>query len=243
MKKNTLMEILIVLVFVGSVFGTAIKPPEVEWSRTFGGVGSDHGYSVQQTKDGGYIISGMWDFHNLSNGDLLNIKGDVWLIKTDSRGEEEWNKTFGGASRDRSEGSSVQQTKDGGYIINGPTRAYGAGKEDVWLIKTDSRGKEEWNKTFGGAENEQSYSVQQTKDGGYIITGYTQSYGAGKGDVWLIKTDSRGKEEWNETFGGGKPDLGVCVQQTKDGGYIITGLTESYGAGGEDVWLIKVNPE
>jgi hypothetical protein len=164
--------------------------------------------------------------------------GDVWLIKTDSSGNEVWNKTFGGSGNDY--GSSVQQTSDGGYVIAGSTRSYGAGEVDVWLIKTDSSGNEVWNKTFGGSRDDYGNSVGQTSDGGYIIAGETSSYLGGGGGAWLIRTDSSGNEEWNKTFGGSSSDGGSSVQQTSDGGYIFTGAIYSYEAGSYDVWLMKV---
>ncbi|UCE37745.1 MAG: Ig-like domain-containing protein [Thermoplasmata archaeon] len=194
-----------------------------QWNKTFGGDSADYGESVLQTFDGGYIIAG----HTLSFGINTPFKSNTWLIKTDSLGIETWNNTFGGIEYDR--GYSVQQTSDRGYIIAGHTYSYGAGNEDAWLIKTDSSGIETWNKTFGGSDYETSYSVQQTSDGGYITAGYTGSFGTGNDDVWLIKTDSSGAESWNNTFGGSQNDVGRCVQQTANDGYIIIGSTRSYG--------------
>ncbi len=197
------------------------------WTKTFGGSSLDVGESVQQTFDGGYIIAG-W------TGEGLH---DVYLLKTDASGNEEWVKTFGGSYAEK--GHSVIKTSNSGYIIAGYTYSFGLGESDVYLIKTDSNGNKEWSKTFGGSDDDVGYSVEQTADGGYIITGYTHATGSGDSDVYLIKTDSLGNREWSKTFGGSDYDIGYSVQQTSDGAFIITGYTESFGAGGSDVYLIK----
>ncbi|PXF50224.1 MAG: hypothetical protein C4B55_06740 [Candidatus Methanophagaceae archaeon] len=201
------------------------------WDKTFGGVGWDGAYSVQQTTDGGYIVAGFTDSYGAGGCDF-------WLVKTDANGNKVWDKTFGGA---RSDGAkSVQQTADGGYIIAGATYSYGAGVSDFWLVKTDEKGNKVWDKTFGGARSDWAESVQQTADEGFIIAS-TESYGAGVSDFWLVKTDENGNKDWDKTFGGSGFDRASSVQQTADGGFILAGRTYSYGAGSYDAWLVKTD--
>ncbi|NQT80507.1 MAG: hypothetical protein HQ555_08980 [Candidatus Aminicenantes bacterium] len=203
-----------------------------EWTKTFGGAGDDIGMSVQQTSDEGYIVVGSSD--SFGNGTK-----DAYLIKTDSSGNEEWSGIIGGTDNDI--GLSVQVTSDEGYIITGVTGSYGLGSGDVFLIKLDSLGDEEWFETFGGTSEDMGFSVQQTSDGGFIVTGYTASSGNGASDVYVIKTDSTGSEEWTNTYGGSDEDEGHSIQQTSDGGYIIVGTTDSFGAGSGDIYLIKID--
>jgi len=147
-------------------------------------------------------------------------------------------KTFGGSDYDAA--YSIQQTSDGGYIVAGVTASFGTGDEDVFLLKTDASGNLQWAETFGGVYFDVAYSVQQTSDGGYIVAGYTYSFGAGSYDVFLLKTDASGNLQWAKTFGGSGGDYAWSVQQTSDGGYIVAGFTGSFGAGG-DVFLLKTD--
>ncbi|MDA0524226.1 Ig domain-containing protein [Methanococcoides alaskense] len=193
-----------------------------EWNVTFDGGNDDYSRSVQQTSDG-YIVTG-----STNN----SVDYDVWLIKTDDTGSEEWNVTFNGGYNDHA--YSVQQTNDTGYIIAG--YADNIADRDMWLIKTDSTGSEDWNVTFDGSvEDDGAYPVQQTSDEGYIVAGYTEN--EDNRDMWLIKTNSTGSEDWNVTFDGGNHDYAYSVQQTLDG-YIVAGSTEN-GAN-NDMWLVKV---
>jgi hypothetical protein len=203
------------------------------WDKTFGGSNDDWAHLVQLTSDGGYILGGRKEAHG-------SASGDAWIVKTDAEGSELWERTFGGSDKDMI--NSVQPTSDGGYILAGGTSSYGAGGYDLWMIKTDAEGNRLWDKTFGGASLDGALSVQSTRDNGYILVGSTESYGAGSGDAWLIKTDAEGNELWNKTFGGVNWDGAWAGQPNDDGSYILAGSTNSHGAGGSDAWLIKVAP-
>ncbi len=202
----------------------------VIWAKTYGGTNYDWAYSVQQTSDGGYIVAGYTYSFGAGSADLF-------LIKTDANGNVIWAKTYGGTNYDWA--YSVQQTSDGGYIVAGGTDSFIAGDDDIFLIKTDANGNIIWSKTYGGASNDSASSVQQTSDGGYIVVGYTNSFGVGLDDIFLIKTDANGNIQWTKTYGGTNYDWAYSVQQTSDGGYIVAGGTASFGAGGADLFLIK----
>jgi len=206
------------------------------WNRTFGGLRGDWGRSIQQTNDGGYVVTGSTYSYDTAHQSQM-----VWLIKTDANGDKVWDRIFGGPSDDW--GNCVQQTRDGGYIIIGATKSYGArGNSALWLIKTDANGNEVWDRTFGGPGSTVGYSVQQTYDGGYIITGSKVPVAGITGEIWVIKTDANGTEVWDKSFGGSDDDVGKSVQQTRDGGYIITGSKTSPSGGSQSVWLIKIDP-
>ncbi|ACI19141.1 ligand-binding sensor domain-containing protein [Dictyoglomus thermophilum] len=204
----------------------------ITWQKVFGGKSDDGAYSIQQTSDGGYIIAGVTTSFGAGGNDF-------YIIKLDKDGNKMWEKTFGGKSDDVA--ASVQQTSDGGYIVAGGTYSFGAGRADVYIIKLDKDGNKMWEKTFGGSDNDLACSIQQTSDGGYIVAGGTYSFGAGEEDVYIIKLDSNGNKMWEKTFGGKSDDVANSIQQTSDGGYIVAGYTPSFGAGGEDIYIIKLD--
>jgi hypothetical protein len=203
------------------------------WNKTYGGIDYDGAYAVQQTRDGGYIATGYtWSF---GAG-----HGDVWLVKADANGDVAWDRTYG-IEADEEWGQSVQPTPDGGYIVVANTYPFSERLGDVWLIKTDSVGNKVWDRLVGGAGEDWAYAIRQTMDGGYVLAGYTDSQGGGGFDAWLVRIDADGEPEWDKTYGGAKPDAAAAVEPMPDGGFIIAGYTDSYGAGGRDAWLIRTD--
>jgi hypothetical protein len=153
--------------------------------------------------------------------------------------EPGWTHTYGGPNDDYA--YSVIQAADGGFVIAGCTDSFGAGSSDAWLVKTDASGNHLWTYTFGGPNDDYGYSVVQTPDGGYTIAGCTASFGAGDRDFWLLKADSAGNHLWNHTYGGPNSDEGQSLVQTAEGGFVIAGCTDSFGAGSSDAWLVKTD--
>ena len=202
------------------------------WEKTYGGSNDDWVWSIQQTKDGGYIVAGYTGPFGTGN---LNL----YIINLDTNGNMIWGKTYSG--EDIAGAFSAQQTNDGGYIAAGVTGSFGTGDLNLYVIKLDANGNKVWEKTYGGSNDDWVWSIQQTKDGGYIVAGWTESFGEGGEDVYIIKLDANGNKLWERTYGGTHQDEAYSIQQTKDGGYIVAGYTESFGAGGSDLYVIKLD--
>jgi hypothetical protein len=205
---------------------------QITFQRTYGGTNDEWAISVQQTSDGGYVVTGTT--RSIGAGDH-----DVYLVKVDVIGDTLWTRTSGGEGYDQ--GEAVQQTTDGDYIVAGYTWSFGAGGCDAYLVRFDTNGDTLWTRTFGGDSEDYAFDVQQTTDTGYIIAGCTYSRSAGAYDVYLVKTDAHGDTLWTRTYGGMADDEGLSIQQTTDGGYIVAGFTRSFGFGDRDVYLIKTN--
>ncbi len=202
----------------------------VSWAKTYGGSGHDYVSSIQQTSDGGYIVAG----YTISFGAEFY---DLFIIKLGADGTVSWAKTYGKSGGDYA--SSIQQTSDGGYIVAGYTDSFGA-ERDILIIKLGADGTVDWAKKYGGSYNEEAYSIiQQTSDGGYIVAGYTISFGVGNTDILIIKLGADGTVDWAKTYGGSGGDYAYSIQQTSDGGYIAAGLTYSFGAGIYDLFVVK----
>jgi hypothetical protein len=204
------------------------------WTRMYGGTGEDYGISMHPTLDGNYIISGI-NSHQSAGGK------DVWLLKVNTNGDTVWTKTYGGTLEDV--GYGVNTTADSGYIITGYINGTGqwtAG--DLWLIRTDSNGDSIWSMMCGSAGEDYGFDVYETPDHGFIIGGMT-GFGAGAGDVWLVRTDMNGDTVWTRTYGGSARDaaLGLCM--IPDGGYALVGHSSSYGAGNADMYVIRTGPD
>ena len=207
---------------------TYFDGPQMIWNKTYGGVAAEEGSMVQQTIDGGNILIG----YTVSYG---SGSSDIWLIKTDAEGNQLWAKTYGGGGNDLSR--AVQQTSDGGYIIGGQTQSFGSGGDDIWVIKTDASGNIQWQKTFGGVNDDNCFAILQLPSNDYVLTGDWDL--GGTSDLYVMKLDSEGNELWRRIYSGDTPGFGHSMQMTSDGGFIIFGGINLYGD--LDMWLIKTD--
>lgn len=205
---------------------------DIEWQRAYGGSDEDWPTSIQQTSDGGYIVFGITTSFGAGYY-------DYWILKLSATGDIEWQRAYGGSSSDSAR--AIQQTTDGGFILAGSTSSFGAGGGDIWILKLTLLGDIEWQRTYGGAGSDWTTSIQQSTDGGYIVSGYTSSFDNGTGDIWVLKLFPNGDIDWQRVFKGNSSDGAHSVQQTSDGGYIVAGFTESFGGGNRDVWVLKLS--
>lgn len=230
--------------------------PTIQWQKAMGGSSYDYARSVVQTDDGGYMAVG---FTNSNNGDVMGNhgSGDFWMVKMDGSGGVQWRKTLGGSQPD--EAWCVQQTIDRGYIVCGYTYSttgdvvgnHGGG--DFWVIKLDTAGTVQWKKTYGGTDDDEAYSIQETTDGGYVVAGTTRSNDGdvtgnhGGTDSWVVKIDSTGLLQWQKTLGGSSFEQCMSVTQTFDGGFVATGHSVSNDGdvtgnhGSYDYWVVKLD--
>jgi hypothetical protein len=230
----------------------------ITWQTAIGGQGYDMAKAVKQTTDGGYIITGIT---NSTDGDVSVNKGttDVWVVKLSPTGSIQWEKSYGGSAGD--DASSIFQTLDGGYIVAGQsystdgdiTGHHGTLNHDAWVIKIDATGNLQWQRSYGGTNQEYALSIKPTSDGGFIIGGGSASPNGdvtavfGGSDCWLVKIDALGNIQWQKSYGGSIHEYFLEAQQTADGGYIGIATTESTGGdiyglhGAIDYWVVKLN--
>ncbi len=236
-------------------FGAHAQAPGITWQKSYGGGMNDDAKDCRQTADGGYIMAGM---SGSPDHDVTGVNGvyDFWITKLTSTGTISWSKAIGSTTGDVAQ--SIVETADGGYLVAG----YSLGSDsdvsvnhggwDYWVVKLTSTGAISWEKSFGGAGNDYAYSAKQTYDGGYIVTGYTESVDGdittthGNIEVLVLKLSATGTVDWKKTLGSTGDDFSYEVIQTADTGYVLVGSCDSVngdvtsGHGQDDIWVVKL---
>jgi hypothetical protein len=233
----------------------------IEWNNSFGGSGDDKGYDILQTADGGYVFTG---YESSADGDVTLNHGltDYWVVKLNSSGTMEWQKSYGGGSADNS--YAIIQTLDGGYAVTGLSNTTDGsgdvtgnnGSFDYWLCKLSPTGTLQWQKSLGGTATEQAFGIVQNADSSYVICGYSSSPNTGMvtgnhgdNDYWIVKLDPAGNLLWERSYGGIGSDRGFGISKTSDGGYIVNGVSPSTDGdvtgnhGGNDYWVLKLDSD
>ena len=235
----------------------------VYWENSFGFAGSDVPYSIIQTNDDGYLLTGVLDV-SASNGQgdrnsilSRHAGGDYWVIKLNSNGVKQWSNYYGGSFTDTA--YDAIQTEDDGYIIVGSSDSNDVditnnkGTYDFWIIKISATGNLVWEKSFGGSEIDEAHAINKSADGNYLIAGDTRSsdldisQNNGAADLWVIKITPEGTLLWEKSLGGSNFDVGRSISKTQDNGFIISGSSRSTNAsfssnkGQNDAWVIKLN--
>jgi len=195
----------------------------LQWSKIASCTSFDYPSSIIQTSDGGYVVAG----NTLFTGDI----NYMYIVKINASGILQWSRAIGGSGIDGDYAVSIIQTTDGGYAVAGYTWSWVTQDYDMHIVKLSSSGTLLWSKTIGGTDDEQAFSIIQTTDGGYVVAGYTNSFGAGLGDMYIVKLNSSGTLQWNKTVGGASYDGARYIKQTSDGGYVLVGWTGSFGVG------------
>ncbi len=212
---------------------------KLSWKKTWGSE-TDGRYTINsiiQTDDGGFAIAGKKPSGKDKDGFVTGE--NAFIAKFASDGKLTWIRTWGSVESGGENAKSIIQTADGGYAVAGSVGSYGAGSIDAFIAKFDSGGKLSWSKTWGGTNYDQANSIASTPDGGYVITGYVDSYGAGSEDAFIAKFDSGGKLSWSKTWGGIYYDVANSVVVTADKGFVIAGETKSFGSGAKDAFIAK----
>ncbi|MBM4197753.1 MAG: hypothetical protein FJ197_11805 [Gammaproteobacteria bacterium] len=206
---------------------------ELLWERRFGGAAEEWASAITETRDGLLAVAG----HTESKG---AGSADAWVLVLDAAGSLLWERTFGGSERDYA--SAIAATADGGVVVAGPTSSQGAGLVDAWLLRLDRQGDLRWDRTFGGKADDWPRAVLERADGGYALSGYTMSQGAGQYDMWLLAVDATGRLTREEVFGGPANEWARSLVAMPDGGLAIAGDTWSQGEGLSDVWVLRIAP-
>jgi len=212
---------------------------EIVWAKTYGGDDFDRGNAVIQADDGGFVVFGETKSSGAGDWDML-------LLKVDADGNELWSKTFGGPAQERA--NAIRQTTDGGTILVGSTKSFGAGGSDLYLIKTDDQGNEVWSQTYGGELDEEGYDVHHTSDGGFFILAQVSRdarlYTDQNPDIFLLKTDGAGNEIWSQVWEEENVEGGHALLPTSDGNYVVVGITSSTGSESDiDFLFLKIDAD
>lgn len=234
-KKNILITSLFVIFFIYSIRVTSINLDiTVTWSHELGGIKNDYGKSVIATHDGGFIVLGEIEPDPTTNG-------RIWLIKINSTGDIEWNKTIGGSGDGDTTGEAIVQLNNGDLVIAGTFRFSSNNSKTIFLLKTTSQGYFIWDSVIEMNDKNTIQDMIVTKDGGFALGGHTYSKDKVNGDSWLVKINSEGQYEWNSSFGADDFDIANSLIQCSDDGYALAGWTRSFNNDEADFYLIKTD--